>query len=255
MIKSIKHIHYKSFDNLNTNIEFKQINLIFGYNGQGKSSFVDFIRQNIENNETLGNFECSQANYKLFVYDEKYKRNTLYIDDDEKDKFNSFYAGENIKDIVKSKKKIENKIAKLESYMITNRTNLNKFHIKIDELKTDIARDTRAILEKIDSKSYKSSQSYTRKNIDNSMFCSAILLSDDKLEQTKKYKVDNMPNIIDIFSFNSIEKVLWGIEKIKEILKQTPQNKAIEKFKKDSVLENFAKTALEIKNKAQDTLI
>lgn len=249
MIKSIQHIHYKSFDNLDTNIEFKQINLIFGYNGQGKSSFVDFIRQNIENNETLGNFKCSQANYKLFVYDEKYKRNTLYIDDDEKDKFNSFYAGENIKDIVKSKKKIENKIAKLENCLVENETKLGEIEKDIEDLKIKIAKETRIELEKINSKKYKTPQSYTKSQIKNEMFEKAELLGNSEFETAQKYKADNEPKAISIFMFNLIKQILPRIIELEKMLKQTPQNKAIKKFKKDSVLENFAKTALEIKNK------
>lgn len=248
MIKLIKHIHYKSFDNLDTNIEFKQINLIFGYNGQGKSSFVDFIRNSIENG-TLENFECSQTNYKLFVYDEKYKRNTLYVDDDEKDKFSSFYAGENIKDIVKSKKKIENKIAKLESHLERNETALKNIEADIEKLKTTIAKETRIELEKINSNQYKTPQSYTKTQIKNEMFERAKLLSDSEFETAQKYKADNKPKAIDVFVLNSIKQILPSIIELEKMLKQTPQNKAIKKFKKDSVLENFAKTALEIKNK------
>ncbi len=248
MIKLIKHIHYKSFDNLDTNIEFKQINLIFGYNGQGKSSFVDFIRNSIEN-RTLENFECSQTNYKLFVYDEKYKRNTLYIDDDEKDKFISFYAGENIKNIVKSKKKIENKIAKLESHLKGNETALKNIEADIEKLKITIAKETRIELEKINSNQYKIPQSYTKSQIQNEMFEKAELLSDSEFETAQKYKADNEPKAISIFMFNLIKQISPSIIELEKILKQTPQNKAIKKFKKDSVLENFAKTALEIKNK------
>lgn len=249
MIKLIKHIHYKSFDNLDTNIEFKQINLIFGYNGQGKSSFVDFIRNSIENG-ILENFECSQTNYKLFVYDEKYKRNTLYVDDDEKDKFSSFYAGENIKDIVKSKKKIENKIAKLENCLVENETKLGEIEKDIEDLKIKIAKETRIELEKINSKKYKTPQSYTKSQIKNEMFEKAELLDNSEFETAQKYKADNRPEEIDIFVFNSIKQILPNITKLEKMLKQTPQNKAIKRFKQDIMLENFAKVALEIKNKS-----
>lgn len=103
MIKNIKCINYKSFNNLDLhNIYFKKFNLIFGYNGKGKSSFVNFIKENIENVE---NISYSENEYDFFIYDELYKRDTLYINDDEQqDSFKSFYLGNDIFNIVKEKK-------------------------------------------------------------------------------------------------------------------------------------------------------
>ena len=81
------------------------------------------------------------------------------------------------------------------------------------------------------------------------MFEKAELLSDSEFETAQKYKADNEPKAISTFMFNLIKQILPSIIELEKMLKQTPQNKAIKKFKKDSVLENFAKTALEIKNK------
>ncbi|EPC1840715.1 hypothetical protein ACRXHK_001309 [Campylobacter coli] len=59
MIKKIKQVNYKSFNNYNSSgLEFNRINILYGRNGQGKSSLVNFIKDNIENNN-LDIFEIS----------------------------------------------------------------------------------------------------------------------------------------------------------------------------------------------------
>ncbi len=66
MIKKIKQVNYKSFNNYNSsNLEFNRINILYGRNGQGKSSLVNFIKNNIENNN-LDIFETSSNGFSLF---------------------------------------------------------------------------------------------------------------------------------------------------------------------------------------------
>lgn len=248
MIKSINFINYKSFDNLDiSDINFENINLIFGYNGHGKSSFADFLYQSINNN-ILDNFNCSQQKYKIYIYNERYKRNVLYIDDDEKYDFNSFYAGENIKDIIKQKSKIEEKIAKLKIFEDRNEKDRNNVNIQIDNLKISIAKRTREVLEKINPQAYKTPQSYTKASIQNVQFYNAQLLDSNEFDEIKKLTINNKPNEINIYNFNLIDKVSFNISELNKILKETPENYAIEKFKNDIELENFARTALKIKN-------
>lgn len=249
MISSIqKKINYKSFDDLDiAHIAFKQINLVFGYNGQGKSSFADFLLQNINEN-TLENFTHSETKYKIYVYNEKYKRNTLYIDDDEKN-MSSFYAGENIKDLIRSKIKIEQKINKIEGFERDNENKKSEIENEIEKLKTNIAKDIRKILEKIKPQIYKTPQSYTKNKIKDEEFANAHLLNDDEFDKISSYKADNIPQTIDLFSFSQLNQFLPSLAELKKILQQTPQNKAIDKFKNDAELENFAKIALNIKNK------
>lgn len=250
MIKSINIINYKSFDNLDiSGINFKNINLIFGYNGHGKSSFADFLSQNITNN-TLDNFNCSQQKYKLYIYNEIYKRNVLYIDDDEKYDFNSFYAGENIKNIIKQKSKIKEKIAKLEIFENGNEKDRRNINNQIDNLKTSIAKRTREVLEKINPKDYKTPQSYTKAHIQNGQFYNAQLLDSNEFDEIKRFTINNKPNEINIYNFNLIDKVSFNISALNKMLEETPENNAIEKFKNDMELENFARTALKIKNKS-----
>ncbi|HEG5919822.1 AAA family ATPase [Campylobacter lari] len=66
MIKKIKKIDYKSFNNYNSsNLDFSRINILYGRNGQGKSSLVNFIKDNIKNNN-LDIFETSSNDFSLF---------------------------------------------------------------------------------------------------------------------------------------------------------------------------------------------
>ncbi|EEQ64202.1 hypothetical protein HPMG_01659 [Helicobacter pullorum MIT 98-5489] len=249
MIKKIYKIHYKSFcDSDTSNIDLKQINLIWGYNGQGKSSLVQFIKENIEAENRNEIFECKE-NIKLFVYDELYKRNTLYINEDSNKGFRSFYGGENIREIIKDKKIILDKIKKVEDRINIKTQKIDEQNNRIDTLKTKIAKETREVLEKIDPKKYKTPQSYTKAHIQDESFENSTTLTTQNLATKEKQTIDNAPKAITYFTFDTIKKIEQGKIQLSEMLKQTPQNQAIERFKQDKELENIAKLAIEIKNK------
>ena len=106
--------------------------------------------------------------------------------------------------------------------------------------------------EKINPQAYKTPQSYTKLHIQNGQFYKAQLLDSNELDEIKKLNINNKPNEINIYNFNLINEVLININilELNKILKETPENNAIEKFKNDIELENFARTALKIKNKS-----
>lgn len=108
MIKKIKQVNYKSFNNYNSSgLEFNRINILYGRNGQGKSSLVNFIKDNIENNN-LDIFETSSNGFSLFFYDTDYKNSLFYSND----KFKTFYIADDIENIILEKNKICKKIKK-----------------------------------------------------------------------------------------------------------------------------------------------
>ena len=249
MIKKIYKIHYKSFcDSDTSGIDLKQINLIWGYNGQGKSSLVQFIREKIEAENRNEIFEY-ERNIKLFIYDELYRRNTLYINEDSNEGFRSFYGGENIRGIIKDKKIILDKIKKVEDRINTRKVNINGQSAEIDTLKTKIAKETREVLEKIDPKKYKTPQSYTKAHIQDESFENSTTLTTQNLATKEKQTINDAPKALDHFIFDTIKKIEQAELQLSEMLKQTPQNQAIERFKQDRELENIAKLAIEIKNK------
>lgn len=252
MIKRIPNIHYKSFDHYDMgHIKFTQINLVYGLNGMGKSSFKHFLEEQIQNQtNNMDGIECSQEAYKVFSYDENYKRNTLYVnDDDRKNGFGSFYLGDKIDEIIKAKKKIEQAIKKAEENKQNQEKLLATAQKQEDSLKQGIAKETRNVLEKIDPHSYKTPQSYTKTMINDSGFDHAELLPDDELLTMRSRTIDEVPSIITLFDLGSTKKLSVGIATFKNMLKQTPKNEAIEKFKQDNELENFAKMAMSIREK------
>lgn len=255
MIKKINKIHYKSFDNYNmSEFEFKRINLIYGLNGMGKSSFKHFLEEQIQNKENdMDNIQYSQENYQVFSYDENYKRNTLYINDDsQQDGFGSFYLGNEIHKVIKIKAAVEQSIQKAQEKQSNQKKRLKEIENRKDVLKQNIAKETRKNLEKIDPKSYKTPQSYTKNKINDDDFGRAKMLNDDELYTLQSYTADKTPNIIELPNFSNTTKLLNGIAIFKNMLQQTPENEAIEKFKQDDELENFAKIALNIRAKNPD---
>lgn len=248
MIKKIYKINFKSFNDYVVNdIEFKKINLIYGLNGKGKSSFAQFVQNHI-NDKNI--FEYSQENYKIFNYDELYKRNTLYINDDDKqDAFSSFYAGDDIVQIIQKRNKILEKIDKANLIKQNEEKQRQTNEHNKEKLKENIARDTRKILNKIDSNKYKTPQSYTKREIADIDFNNANILSDDEFENCKKYSINKIPDEVNLFDFDRLQKLSNGITAFQEMLKEAPENQAIEEFKQDSELESFAKAAINLKNK------
>lgn len=129
MITTIQRIHHKSFDNYEMGeIGFSRINLIYGLNGMGKSSFRDFLVKGIGDDST--NTEHSKEVYKVFSYDEDYKRDTLCIYDDKKgNSLESFYLGEKIREIIKAKEMVNENIEKAELKKQNQEEQLKKANI------------------------------------------------------------------------------------------------------------------------------
>lgn len=248
MIKSIKCINYKSFNNLDLhNIYFKKVNLIFGYNGKGKSSFVNFIKENIDN--ISDNISCSEDKYNFFIYDELYKRNSLYINDDEQTGFSNFYLGNNILQIIKEKEEIEKSLSELNEAIEEKKIEISKINSNIDNLKIQIAKNTKKVLYYINPDKYKSNNSYTKTHINNTSFDNAISLDNDEFELSKKYTMNNILDEIILFEFTDMKNIFDKIDELCNILKETPENNAIDRFKNDKELENFARIAIQLKNK------
>ncbi len=62
MIKEIKHINSKSFNDYSSNDKFKKINIIFGTNGSGKTSLARWLAENDLSNSRVFNSEYVQKN-------------------------------------------------------------------------------------------------------------------------------------------------------------------------------------------------
>lgn len=253
MIKKINKIHYKCFNDYDASgLVFGKINLIFGFNGNGKSSFKHFLYDEIQaiNNNETSNIQHSQEKYKIFLYDEDYKRNTLYINsDNEKKGFSGFYLGDDIRQIITNREAILASIEKANQKIERQNFKLETYEKNIDGLKQDIAKNTRIFLEPID-KSYKIPQKYTKANIlDEQMNEALEILSQNILLELQRFKINEIPSTIEYFNFEIIKRLLSEFLSLETTLKQIPENAAIERFKVDPELEIFAKMAISIKNK------
>lgn len=252
MIKKIKQVNYKSFNNYNSsNLEFNRINILYGRNGQGKSSLVNFIKNNIENNN-LDIFETSSNGFSLFFYDTDYKNSLFYSND----KFKTFYIADDIEDVILEKNKIYKKIEKLKEFKKKVEEKINTANKNKKDLKTTIAKNTREVLSKIDSNKYNTPQSYQSTHIDDSCLSSEKIslfeaLSYDEFEKIKAMKKNLNYEVIEEFNFDKFKKIKIGIKEIDKMLKQTPENNAIDRFKQDNDLENLARLAFDIKNKSE----
>lgn len=245
MIKRIKNIHYKSFNNLKaSNISFDRFNLVFGLNGRGKSSLCQFLQESYKNS-TLESFEISGGECELFAYDEQYRRDVLYIDQDDKN-LDCFYGGDGIEKIVKEEKLLNSKLDKLQKLRIKIEAKALKSEKELGDLKSAIAKTTRAVLVGIDA-SYNKSSLYQKNHITDNLFHLSKPLSDEELIHKQKYSIHNIPQRISLFSFNQITKLRSGEMHLHVVLKATPANQAIQRLKQDPSLEEIARMGLELK--------
>ena len=131
MINKVNNLNEKSFKNYSgPDKEFKQKNIIFGYNGRGKSSLAKGIIQ-----EFLKDNENKESNYRFF--NRNYISDNLILKESKDSKIKGVIANFGKKDVdiekqielleldVVDTKKIEDEIRKLDKNI---RTEIDKIH-------------------------------------------------------------------------------------------------------------------------------
>lgn len=192
MINKVNNLNEKSFKNYSgPDKEFKQKNIIFGYNGRGKSSLAKGIIQ-----EFLKDNENKESNYRFF--NRNYISDNLILKESKDSKIKGVIANFGKKDVdiekqielleldVVDTKKLEDEIRQLDKNI---RTEIDKIH---DNKKGNIS-----IQKKPTSK--------TNKEV--------ILLYNEDVAKAKKIE-NNEEKLIDFKGNNALEKQKLNIEKI-----------------------------------------
>lgn len=209
MINKVNNLNEKSFKNYSgPDKEFKQKNIIFGYNGRGKSSLAKGIIQ-----EFLKDNENKESNYRFF--NRNYISDNLILKESKDSKIKGVIANFGKKDVdiekqielleldVVDTKKIEDEIRKLDKNI---RTEIDKIH---DNKKGNIS-----IQKKPTSK--------TNKEV--------ILLYNEDVAKAKKIE-NNEEKLIDFKGDNALEKQKLNIEKINIPIIEIIDNNEILKVK------------------------
>lgn len=209
MINKVNNLNEKSFKNYSgPDKEFKQKNIIFGYNGRGKSSLAKGIIQ-----EFLKDNENKESNYRFF--NRNYISDNLILKESKDSKIKGVIANFGKKDVdiekqielleldVVDTKKLEDEIRKLDKNI---RTEIDKIH---DNKKGNIS-----IQKKPTSK--------TNKEV--------ILLYNEDVAKAKKIE-NNEEKLIDFKGDNALEKQKLNIEKINIPIIEIIDNNEILKVK------------------------
>lgn len=209
MINKVNNLNEKSFKNYSgPDKEFKQKNIIFGYNGRGKSSLAKGIIQ-----EFLKENEQKESNYRFF--NRNYISDNLILKESKDSKIKGVIANFGKKDVdiekqielleldVVDTKKLENEIRQLDKNI---RTEIDKIH---DNKKGNIS-----IQKKPTSK--------TNKEV--------ILLYNEDVAKAKKIE-NNEEKLIDFKGDNALEKQKLNIEKINIPIVEIIDNNEILKVK------------------------
>lgn len=209
MINKVNNLNEKSFKNYSgPDKEFKQKNIIFGYNGRGKSSLAKGIIQ-----EFLKDNENKESNYRFF--NRNYISDNLILKESKDSKIKGVIANFGKKDVdiekqielleldVVDTKKLEDEIRQLDKNI---RTEIDKIH---DNKKGNIS-----IQKKPTSK--------TNKEV--------ILLYNEDVAKAKKIE-NNEEKLIDFKGDNALEKQKLNIEKINIPIIEIKDNNEILKVK------------------------
>lgn len=209
MINKVNNLNEKSFKNYSgPDKEFKQKNIIFGYNGRGKSSLAKGIIQ-----EFLKDNENKESNYRFF--NRNYISDNLILKESKDSKIKGVIANFGKKDVdiekqielleldVVDTKKLEDEIRQLDKNI---RTEIDKIH---DNKKGNIS-----IQKKPTSK--------TNKEV--------ILLYNEDVAKAKKIE-NNEEKLIDFKGDNALEKQKLNIEKINIPIIEIIDNNEILKVK------------------------
>lgn len=247
MIEKISNIHYKSFDNFDcSHIAFSTINVIYGLNGKGKSTFVKFLQQHIANTEEY-------KHCKVFLYNDEYRYNTITASEDNKT-LTSFYVGENIKQLITKRKRQLEKQKKFSNLQEELNSSKNTCESNLQKLYTTIAKHTKIVLKEMKPSKYFTDKSYTKQDIIKLLGSKQLddfkLLSDQEYDKAKNHKESKQYYQITIPS-NPL-KDLQIYSKVEQLLKKTIQKETIQRLSDDMFLSQWVGQALQIyRNKPQ----
>lgn len=209
MINKVNNLNEKSFKNYSgPDKEFKQKNIIFGYNGRGKSSLAKGIIQ-----EFLKDNENKESNYRFF--NRNYISDNLILKESKDSKIKGVIANFGKKDV-----DIEKQIELLELNIVDTK--------KLEEEIRQLDKNIRTEIDKIhDNKKgnisiQKKPTSKTNKEV--------ILLYNEDIAKAKKIE-NNEEKLIDFKGDNALEKQKLNIEKINIPIIEIIDNNEIVKVK------------------------
>ncbi|HEC1747268.1 TPA: AAA family ATPase, partial [Campylobacter lari] len=102
-----------------------------------------------------------------------------------------------------------------------------------------------------DNLKYNTPQSYASNHVNIEQFNDNDLLLNEELDKIKTKSKNISYEYIMKFNFNKFKQIELSIKEFNKMLKQTPENNAIERFKLDNDLEKLARLAFDIKNKLE----
>jgi len=195
MIKKLKNFSYKSFKNYTNpnDLLFLEKNIIFGYNGKGKSAFCIGLEQEYLEVNPKGN-----KNYRLF--NKEYIKKSILLDEsDEKLKGVEVNFGEKNTEAKTMIKKLKNEII--------SETDINNFRTEIDKIR----KETRKEIDSIHDKK-KGKANIQRKSNSETIEKIFELYKKDYTEAKKIEKDDD--KLLQIIGDDTIEKQIKLIESL-----------------------------------------
>lgn len=209
MINKVNNLNQRSFKNYSgPDKEFKEKNIIFGYNGRGKSSLAKGIIQ-----EFLKDNENKESNYRFF--NRNYISNNLILKESKDSKIKGVIANFGKKDV-----DIEKQIELLELNIVDTK--------KLEDEIKQLDKNIRTEIDKIHGNK-KGNISIQKKPISKTNK-EVILLYNEDVEKAKKIE-NNEEKLINFKGDNTLEKQKLNIEKINIPIIEIIDNNEIVKVK------------------------
>jgi wobble nucleotide-excising tRNase len=258
-IKSIKNFHiFRDFKWNNNLDEFNQYNLIYGWNGSGKTTFSNFLRQ-IEVRESspdCGDFDIltttgtinkenivgSTLNLKVFNQD--FIKENIFTVSGEITPI--FYLGRvdiAAKQSIESLKTQQSELQQNEQEFGKNINNKQK---EIEKFCSDKAKDIKEFLHSAGDNKY---NTYNRSNFKNK--CASLMKEKFLNKVLPQEKIDELKQIITSNPKDQISPILYDLPELKEldsnireILTTSVTAQVIERLNRDSRLNSWVRQGL-----------
>ena len=274
MIKRINSIHFGCFKNyewsnyIGIEKNFDKINIIYGGNGTGKTTFSRLLFSleqrklperfedsefeiQMEKGKKINQSEIRDNQIKIKVYNQDYKkRNLKFLIDNETDIEPFAVLGEENIEIQEKIENNKNSISELENELNDKFEAYTSFKDDYDRLKRDLENKLRNKAKEIKDGSYRNRSSYNITDIRNEIETSTILEKNKKDELESTFHVENKKEIekLDNFDFNhdefyeNVKKLL--ISKIESLDK-------IDELKENEKLEDWVKEGISLNKEGQ----
>jgi len=274
MIKRINSINFGCFKNydwkacIGNENNFDKINIIYGGNGAGKTTFSRLLFSleqeklperfedsefeiQLEKGKKIQHNEIENNQTKIKIYNQYYKkRNLKFLIDNQTDILSFAVFGEENIEIQEKIERNKSIVSELDDDLDKKINIYNSNKVKYYRLKKELEDKLRSKAKEIKEGPYRNKSSYNIKDIKNELEHATALNNNEKEELKSTFQAENKNKIEEVDNFVSNYNEIY--ENVKKILSSqiNPLNK-IDELRENEELEDWVKKGISLNQERQ----